>query len=230
MVHHSLEDADQLCDAILEHLASRFVVVRHLHSVPGSGWQPAAGSQKAKRHGGMECLLCSHSAHRLVLAAQYAPCTLTGDSFSWLQAEQLVGTRENGSTAACIVREVQLPQRARENGAAGAGANAAAAGEGEGADSSSEEEGDQGPVDPASIVYVVDWLSGPGGAPTGERSSLHLEQLQRPAEGSRLAALNKPLLRRWVETVATAEPVAVRGRDGRAMQACSRCTSLQAVP
>lgn len=39
LVHHSLEDADQLCDAILAHLASRFVVVRLLRHA--EGWPPA---------------------------------------------------------------------------------------------------------------------------------------------------------------------------------------------
>lgn len=118
-----------------------------------------------------------------------------------------MGTREDGSSAPCIVREVKVPQRSRENGAA---SDATAGGKGDGADSGSEEEGEQGPIDPSSILYVVDWLAAAGGAPTGERASLPLARLQRPAQGSRLATLTKPLLRRWVETVATAEPVAVR--------------------
>ena len=138
-----------------------------------------------------------------------------------LQGEELVGTRDDGSTASCVVLEVQEPQRQPRGGAAAATAkeNGAAAGEDseateddekEAAVAAAEEEEDEEeeqPADPDAIVYVVEWLG--EGAPGGERASLRRSQLQR-AESSPLAALTGPFLQLWVETVATAEPVAVR--------------------
>ena len=141
-----------------------------------------------------------------------------------LQGEELIGTREDGSAASCVVREVQEPQRQpRSAAAAAAKANGAAAGEdseatehddeteaaGAAAEEEDEEEEEQQPAaDPDAIVYVVEWL-GEGVAPGGGRASLRRAQLRR-AEGSPLAALTAPFLQLWVETVATAEPVAVR--------------------
>lgn len=142
-----------------------------------------------------------------------------------LQGEELLGTTaEGGSTARCIVRKVQAPQHAaaagsKENGAAADGGAAVDGGadsdatdeenEGEKAEKEAEEQQQQ-PVDPDSIEYVVEWLSD-SGAPTGQHASLHRAQLQR-GKDSALTKLTKPLLHQWVETVAIAEPVAVRCR------------------
>ena len=113
-----------------------------------------------------------------------------------------MGSREGGGEARCVVREVQPPARPqRENGAAGGDSDATDA---------DEAEEEAGPADPSTILYTVEWLGGEGGAPTDERTSLYQSQLRRPAAGSPLAALPRAMLQRWMETVATAEPVAVR--------------------
>lgn len=123
-----------------------------------------------------------------------------------MQGEELAGTRGDGSTCACVVREVQLPAApAKENGAAAT----SGAADSEATDEEREEEEEEElPVDPDAVVYVVEWL-GEDGASSGTRASLRRSQLARTA-ASPLAALDKQLLQRWVETVATAEPVAVR--------------------
>ena len=111
-----------------------------------------------------------------------------------------MGTREDGSAAPCIVREVQQPQRQQAAGGGG--------GEDSDATEEEEQEEEEAAVDPEEIVYVVEWL-GEGLVPTGQLPSLRRAQLVRP-QHSPLAALTRPLLQRWVETVAVAEPVAVR--------------------
>lgn len=157
-----------------------------------------------------------------------------------VQGEQLLGAREGGVSAPCVVREVQLPHAApggHENGATGEQAGAATQ------DSdATEDEGDgedgggaaaalqQRPAaDPEAVVYVVEWL-GEGGSPSGSRASLRRVHLQRPAD-SPLAALTPQLLGQWVEAVASAEPVAVGGggagcRCARVAGDCSNRTAL----
>ena len=120
------------------------------------------------------------------------------------QGEELLGSREDGGAgpARCVVVEVQQPQPA------------AAAAPVAGDDDATDDENTgkvalKAPVvDPDSILYSVEWL-GEGGEPSGVRATLRRPQLQR-GEGSPVAALAQPLLARWVATVATAEPVAVR--------------------
>lgn len=202
-----METAEQLCGSILGHLSSHFV------QVP----DPAA----AVRLLPTTLHLC-HS-NRWMRAdnrwMRFFPVATP------LQDEELVGTKEDGTSARCIVREVEHPQRAaaapgaHENGATGPSIPAAAGEDSEATEDEKEggkedeeeedEEAEQPPVDPESIIYVVEWL-GEGGTPTAERASLCRTQLQRP-EDSPLAALTQPLLQQWVETVATAEPVAVGG-------------------
>ena len=138
------------------------------------------------------------------------------------QGERLVGTREDGGAAPCVVREVQLPAPpARdENGAAGS--------DGEATEDEGEGAGEAPPPDPEAILYVVEWL-GEGGVPTGERPSLRRAQLVR-APDTPLAALTKPLLQRWVETVATAEPVAVRAAGWLAGWTAVAAGCMRGVP
>ncbi len=142
-----------------------------------------------------------------------------------VQGEELVGTREDGSSCACVVREVQLPAApAKENGAAATGG--AADSEATDEEREEEEEEEEAPVDPDAVVYVVEWL-GEGGAPSGTRASLRRGQLAR-TPATPLAGLDKPLLQRWVETVATAEPVAVsksRCAHACAPRAAARCAA-----
>lgn len=192
LVHHSLEAAEQLCDGILAHFRRHFVQVHWCLRACCCCPQLRVGSSLARR--------CTISA---------LPCCCR---HCFYQGEELVGTREDGGAAACVVREVQLP--AAPGG--GAGENGAAGGDGGGDDEATEdedggkEEGEgaaEQAVDPEAITYVVEWLE--GGAPTGQRASLRPSQLARPA-GTPLEALTQPLLQQWVETVATAEPVAVR--------------------
>jgi hypothetical protein len=145
-----------------------------------------------------------------------------------LQGEQLLGTQEDGTTAPCVVREVQLPHSSpggHENGTAGgeggAGGQDSDATEDEGEEGGAEGRQQQRPrqaADPEAVVYVVEWL-GEGGAPSGTRASLRRVQLQRPGD-SPLAALTPQLLGQWVEAVASAEPVAVRGHGWGCRRAC----------
>lgn len=66
--------------------------------------------------------------------------------------------------------------------------------------------------DPQSIVYEVEWSSpqAPGGPVPGERAQLRKEGLSR-RHPSPITSLTPALLRKWLETVAWAEPVTVRG-------------------
>jgi hypothetical protein len=211
LVHHSVETAEQLSGSILAHLGAHFVQV-WAHTDGG-----CAPVLLLVPDGMDECIWWR--VWPLLRAYQKPPtCGLCVP----LQGEELAGTRVDGSTASCVVCEVQEPQRQPRGGAAAAAAkeNGAAAGqdseateddEKEAAEAAAEEgdeEEEQQPADPDAIVYVVEWL-GEGGAPGGERASLRRSQLQR-AESSPLAALTGPFLQLWVETVATAEPVAVR--------------------
>ena len=231
LVHHSVETAEQLAGSILAHLAVRFVQVR---PSPASGQLQAfvlcCGVAPGGRwYAGVQCKLlpllppslccCCKATDRPALPVPRPPHRPHACPRPPQQGEELVGTRADGSSCTCIVREVQLPAvPAKENGAAVAAAAGGSAGGGDDSeatdDEDTEEEGDEEveeeepPVDPDAVVYVVEWL-GEGGAPSGTRDSLRRGQLARPPT-SPLAALEPQLLQRWVETVATAEPVAVR--------------------
>lgn len=238
LVQHSVDTAEQLCGSILAHLGTHFVLVG-VHACCAL----LCSSCVMNASDG-----CAHAATPPTIACPLVCPLLNTCPAACVpaQGEELVGTREDGSsTARCVVREVQEPPRQPRNSAAAAaathkanGAAAAAAG-GEESDATEEEDaagaaagedeesGEEEPVDPDAIVYVVEWL-GEGGMPGGERASLRRSQLQR-AEGSPLAALTGPFLQLWVETVATAEPVAVRW-VGCPLKCCpcfsaSRCRS-----
>lgn len=187
--------------------------------------------------------------HSTEPAEQLASHVLSHFENSFVVGEELLGEVPGvaGRSAPCVVRAASGAAAPAPAGLAAAGGEAggdAAADSSEAGGGAAavkkeepEESGAAGPEaqqQEQAAVYEVEWLAAPetdaaageGGPPPGERATLGREALAR-RQPSPLASLTPQLLRKWLETVAWAEPVTV---GSACSPAGGLCTTLVVVP